>query len=75
MSMLMLTTIEAAGTGGCVTKDFDPHSPASSASKAAKMTVCSGRCSLKYLPNANSAAVPDALSSAPLKTSPLRTPM
>ena len=52
-----------------------PRSPDSSPSKAAKISEFAGLCALKYFASANSAAVPDALSSAPLNTWPFRMPM
>ena len=65
----------AASTGGFATNAREPRRPDSSPSKAAKISVLAGLCALKYFARANRAAVPDALSSAPLTTWPFRTPM
>ena len=67
--------MDAASTGGAATNARAPRRPDSSPSNAAKISVLAGLCALKYFASANSAAVPDALSSAPLATWPFRTPM
>ena len=66
MSILMFSLMFSNGTIGLFTKYFEPCSPNSSASNAAKITECLGGWILKYSANANNALMPEASSSAPL---------
>ena len=66
MSRFTSATMRPIGTGGFSTNAFAPSKPSSSPSNSAKIIEFSGGCALNHLAIASTAAVPDALSSAPL---------
>jgi hypothetical protein len=68
-----MKTMEDAGMGGRATNARDPTSPHSSASKWTRSTLRGGGLAASRRASSSTAAVPDALSSAPGRTDATRS--
>ena len=71
MSKFSMVLICGSGTGGLSTKYCEPRSPCSSPLNVTKMMERFGFSMLKSRASSRTAAVPDALSSAPLRIASL----